>query len=90
MDMQEDMIIMQDGKVMRMQDNNVVPLEEELTLADGTRVLVDGTLILTSGTTRMMREGETMRTVGRAADTTAIPPMGSTEEMTGTETHDLT
>jgi hypothetical protein len=90
MDMPEDMIVMKDGKVMRMQKDHMLPLEEELTLADGTRVLIDGTVILTNGTTRMMQEGETMRTVGREADATAMPPMPPTEDMTGTETHDPT
>jgi hypothetical protein len=90
MDMHEDMIVMKNGKVLRVQDDNMVPLQGELTMADGTRILTDGTVILTNGTTRLMGEGETMRTVGRVADTAELPPMGSTEDMTGTETHDPT
>lgn len=86
--MQEDMIVMKDGRVMKSQNGRLTPMSDEITMPDGTRILMDGTVILIDGTTRMMAEGETMYTTGRVADTPAIPDMGATEEMTGTETHD--
>jgi hypothetical protein len=88
MDMHEDMIVMKDGKVMRMQNGEMTPVDTEMTMADGTRVLVDGTVLLTDGATRMMREGETMYTAGRKVDTPQMPGVGSTGEGQDTETHD--
>jgi hypothetical protein len=58
--MQDDQILMQDGRVMMMQNGEKTPLEEEMTLPDGTKVMPDGTVMMPDGTTRMMAEGETM------------------------------
>ena len=88
--MQEDMIVMKNGKVMRVQNGETTPVDGEITMADGTRVLADGTVLMADGTTRMMREGETMYTAGRKVDAASIPEMGATEDMTGTESHDPT
>lgn len=88
MNMPEDMIVMKDGKVMRLQDNRMTPLDQEMTMADGTKVMMDGTVVLTDGTTRMMAEGETMYTAGRKVDTPQMPPVGTTGEGQNTETHD--
>lgn len=91
MDLNEGMIMMKDGKVMTVRSGELVLMEEEITMPDGTRVNTDGTVQLTDGTTRAMVEGETLRVVGEVvADSTDIPEMGATEEMTGTETHDPT
>ena len=89
-EMNEGMIMMKGGQVMTVQNGELKLLEEEVTMPDGTRVLLDGTVVLTDGTTRMLAEDETLRRVGRTSDTAEIPDMGSTEEMTGTETHDPT
>jgi hypothetical protein len=88
MNMPEDMIMMKDGRVMRVQDQRMTPLDQEMTMADGTRVMMDGTVILTDGTTRMMQEGETMYTAERTADTPQMPSIGATGEGQDTETHD--
>lgn len=58
--MQDDQILMQAGRVMLMQNGEKMPLEEEMTLPDGTKVMPDGTVMMPDGTTRMMAEGETM------------------------------
>lgn len=88
--MNADTIMMKDGKVMRMREGKAAPMEEEVTMPDGTRILLDGTVLMTNGVTRMMAEGETMHLVNSSADTPALPEMGSTEDMTGTESHDPT
>lgn len=88
--MNADTIMMKDGKVMRMRAGKAAPMEEEVTMPDGTRILLDGTVLMTNGVTRMMAEGETMHLVHSSADTPAMPEMGSTEDMTGTESHDPT
>jgi hypothetical protein len=86
--MQEGMIMMKDGRVMTVQNGEMKLIEEDVTMPDGTRIMTDGTVVLTDGTTRMMVEGETLRRVGQTSDTADMPEIGSTEEMTGTETHD--
>ena len=62
--MQDDQILMQDGRVMLTQNGEKMPLQEEITLPDGTKVMPDGTVMMPDGTTRMMAEGETMLTPG--------------------------
>ena len=47
-----------------MQNGEKMPLEEEMTLPAGTKVMPDGTVMMPDGTTRMMAEGETMLTPG--------------------------
>lgn len=86
----EDMIVMKDGKVMTMRKGKLTPVPRELTMPDGTRILLDGTVLMTNGSSSVMAEGETMH-IGRGpADTPAMPDLGPTEDMTGTETHDPT
>lgn len=84
----EGMIMMKDGQVITVRNGELVLMEEETTMPDGTRVRPDGTVLLTDGKTRIMTEGETLRLVGEAGDAASIPEMDSTEETTGTETHD--
>ena len=66
-EMHEDHIRMQDGKVMVMKNGEMMPMDEELTLPDGTKIMIDGTMMLSDGTTRMMAEGETMLLQGEPA-----------------------
>ena len=87
----EGMIMMKDRQLITVRNGELVLMEEEATMPDGTRVRPDGTVLMTDGKTRMMAEGETLRLVGdagEAGDEARIPEMGSTEETTGTETHD--
>lgn len=52
--------MMRDGKIIVMRNGEERPLEEEVTLSDGTKVMPNGQVLMTDGTARMMREGETM------------------------------
>lgn len=67
MNTQEDMVMMQDGKVMVTRNGETMPMEEELTMADGTKVMPNGQVLMTNGTARMMEEGETMLLQGEPA-----------------------
>jgi hypothetical protein len=87
-EMHEGMIMMQDGRVMIVKNGALTPLEEELTLPDGTWVSPEGTIRTTDGKTRVLAQGETLRKFGQTPEQTSMPKMGSTEELTGTETHD--
>jgi hypothetical protein len=84
----ENMVMMKDGKMMTVRDGELVFLEEEISMPDGTRVLPDGRLLLSDGTSRVLSEGETLRVVGEQSDATIMPDIGPTEETIGTETHD--
>ena len=64
MNIQDDMITMKNGQVMIIRNDGMEPLEDEMTLSDGTRVGMDGTVIMPDGTARMMEEGETMDLTG--------------------------
>ena len=58
--MSQDHIVMQEGRVMIMRHGEMKPIEEKMTLPDGTRIMPDGTMMNPDGTTRMMVEGETI------------------------------
>ena len=67
MAMQGDQVTMKDGKMMVVRNGEFMPMEREVTLADGTRVMPNGQVLMANGTARMMREGETM-TMDRETD----------------------
>ena len=66
--MMGDQITMQDGRVMVMRNGETVPMEEDVTMADGTRVMRNGQVLMANGTARMMREGETLTLDREPAD----------------------
>lgn len=66
-DMYEDHITMQDGKIMVTRNGERTPIDDEITMPDGTRIGIDGTIMMPDGTMRMMAEGETMLMQGQAA-----------------------
>lgn len=65
--MSPDHIVMQDGIVMMKRNGEMKPMTEDVTLYDGTKVMIDGTVMMPDGTTRMMAEGETMLFQGEPA-----------------------
>ena len=69
--MQDDHIMMEDSTVMIVRNGERMPMEEDMTLPDGTRIAVDGTMMMPDGTMRTMAEGETMLLQGENAVTGA-------------------
>jgi hypothetical protein len=67
-EMSQDHIVMQSGRAMIMRNGEMKPLDEEITLPDGTKVKSDGMVLMPDGTTRMMAEGETMLLQGAPTD----------------------
>ena len=55
-----DHIMMRDGKIIVLRNGEETPMQEEMTMSDGTRVMPNGQLLMADGTARMMREGETI------------------------------
>ena len=88
MDLKEGMIMMKEGRLMTVQNGELKLMEEEVTMEDGTRIQIDGSVVMTDGTARKVEEGEILYPGGTTPDTTTMPEMDSTEEMTGTEIHD--
>ena len=81
----DEIVTMKDGRVMTMRGGSLAPLEEEITLSDGTRVQMDGTVVMNDGTSRVMTEGETLYMDGRVMDMANKPD--EPPELNGTGTH---
>lgn len=63
--MPSDGIMMKDGKVMITQNGKTMPLENELTLENGTKVMMDGTYMDKNGLTMRMKNGDHMNMAGK-------------------------
>ena len=56
-----DGVMMQDGKMMMMKDGKAAgPMENSMTMADGTTVMGDGTVKMKDGTEAHMKDGQMM------------------------------
>jgi hypothetical protein len=86
--MQGDMVMMQNGKVMVTRNGETMPMEEELTMADGTKIMPNGQLLMNDGTARMMEEGETMMLQGEPAGAENMSDKQFTEHMEDEELRD--
>jgi len=87
-EMRDDHIVMQEGRVVVMRNGETMPMEEEMTLPDGTKVMLDGTVMMPDGTTRMMDEGETMLLQGLSANAEDMTDRQFREEMEDEELKD--
>jgi hypothetical protein len=63
----QDHILMQGGRIMIMRNGEMKPMNEEITMPDGTKVSIEGMVLMPDGTTRTMAEGETMLLQGEPA-----------------------
>jgi uncharacterized protein DUF6799 len=68
MEMNEDLLVMKNGKMMRKRGSRIRPMKEDMAIFDGMRVLMDGTVIMTDGIARTMMEGEAITMDGRLTD----------------------
>ena len=68
MKMKGAMIIKQNGKMLLKRKGKVMPLKEDVTVFDGTRITVDGMVMMTDGIARTMMEGEAITMDGRITD----------------------
>lgn len=53
-----DGVMMQHGKMMKVENGRMTILEDEMTMSNGTKVMCDGNYIKEDGTKMMMEEGE--------------------------------
>ena len=56
--MAKDGVFMKDGKVMETMDGKTTSLMMDLTLKDGTKIMMDGTVVMKNGTKAMLKNGE--------------------------------
>jgi hypothetical protein len=88
LDMHEDMIMMKDGKVMIMRNGDMMPMKDEMTLSDGTKIMPNGQVVTADGTARMMMEGEAINRHGGTVDTANMPDREFKENMEDEELRD--
>lgn len=64
----DPIVVMRDGKMMVKKKGRIMPMKEDLTVFDGTRIMTDGTVMMTDGTARRMMDGEAIMMDGRITD----------------------
>ena len=59
-------VMMKDGKMMMMKDGKVTgPMDHEMTMGDGTKVMPDGMMKMKDGKEMHMKEGQMMMMDGK-------------------------
>lgn len=53
-----DGVIMQNGKMMKVQNGKMTNLDNDITMSNGTKVMSDGTYIKKDGTKMTLKEGQ--------------------------------
>ena len=63
---EKDGVMMKDGKMVRMQDGKeIVRMDREMTLSNGTKVMMDGKMMMKDGKEMQMKEGQMMMLDGK-------------------------
>lgn len=57
-EIEQDVLVMRKGKLMRIRQGQEKPVDLVVTLANGGKVAMDGTLTMPDGTSRMLMDGE--------------------------------
>ena len=86
--MHGEYVLMRDGKIIVLRDGEEMPMEEEMTMSDGTKVMPNGQVIMANGTARMMAEGETLSMDGQIPDPASMSDRRFKEEMEDEELRD--
>ena len=63
--MMKDGFMMKDGKMMMLKSGMSSPMDKEMTLANGTKVMPSGDVMMKDGTKMMMKEGMMMGMDGK-------------------------
>jgi len=56
--MQPDGVMMKNGKIMMVKKGEMTLLDNDITLANGTKIMIDGAYIKSDGTRMMLKEGQ--------------------------------
>jgi hypothetical protein len=60
MTMGDDLLMLRNGKMLILKDHELVAMQEEMLLVDGTRIALDGRVILSDGTFQALVEGQSI------------------------------
>ncbi|HME70213.1 MAG TPA: DUF6799 domain-containing protein [Myxococcota bacterium] len=61
-----DGVMMKDNKMMMMQDGKATgPMSHDMTMTNGTKVMMDGTMVMKDGTKDHMKDGQMMTMDGK-------------------------
>ena len=59
-------VMMKDGKMMMMKDGKAAgPMDHEMTMSNGTKVMTDGTMMMKDGSQMHMKDGQMMMMDGK-------------------------
>ncbi len=58
MEIGDDMLMMKNGRMLIWRDSEMIALNEDILLVDGTRIALDGRVIMVDGTYEMLAEGQ--------------------------------
>jgi len=58
MELKEDMVVMQGGKMMVVRHGEMKAMDMVMSLSNGAQVAMDGTITMPDGTSRMLMDGE--------------------------------
>ena len=58
--MGDDFLMLKNGKMLILRDHELIALQEEILLVDGTRIALDGRVILSDGTSQALTEGQSL------------------------------
>jgi hypothetical protein len=53
-----DYVTMKDGKMMVMKDGKMTPMEQDMEMTNGTKVITDGSVMKKDGSRTIMQEGD--------------------------------
>ena len=63
--MMKDCCMMKDGKMMQMKSGKMMPMDKDMTMKNGTKVMTNGEYIMKNGEKMQMKEGECMDMDGK-------------------------
>ena len=58
--MEPDHIAMQNGKMIAVMDGKIIPMDQEVTMKNGTKCMTDGTCTLMNGKKVLLKNGDMM------------------------------
>ncbi len=65
MEIGDDMLMMKNGRMLIWRDSEMIALNEDILLVDGTRIALDGRVIMVDGTYQMLVEGQVIMVENR-------------------------
>lgn len=68
MEERRDWITRKDGRMMLVRNGKMMPLDLDMTLEDGTKVMTTGALMRPDGTSRQMLDGEVINMAGEMSN----------------------